>query len=77
MGIIGLLIFIYFFYVPLFNNKNYLHLPLLMIYFLVSLSFISEDTLDIQLGLTFSLFFIMINLHYLKGHRTNNPNAEI
>jgi O-antigen ligase len=72
-GIIGFLIFMYCFYSPLFNNKNYRHLPLLIVYLILSFSFISEDTLDIQLGLTFSLFFIMINLHYLKGHPVNNP----
>jgi O-antigen ligase len=72
-GVIGFLVFMYCFYSPLFNNKNYRHLPLLIVYLILSFSFISEDTLDIQLGLTFSLFFIMINLHYLRGHPVNNP----
>jgi O-antigen ligase len=76
-GILGFLIFIYCFYLPLFVHKNYTHLPLLLIYVILSVSFVSEDTLDIQLGLTFSLFFIMINLHYLKGHSIQNLNAEI
>jgi O-antigen ligase len=77
VGILGFIVFMFCFYIPLFRSKNYMYLPLLMIYFILTLSFISEDTLDIQLGLTFSLFFIMINLHYLKGQRSNILNAKI
>jgi O-antigen ligase len=75
-GITGLLIFVVCFYYPLFYRKNYKHIPLLVIYIIVTLSFLVEDTLDTQLGLTFSLFFIMINLHFLKKNPLLNTNAE-
>ncbi|HXA00717.1 MAG TPA: O-antigen ligase family protein [Cytophagaceae bacterium] len=76
MGLTGFIIFIVCFYYPLFYKKNYKHIPLLVIYIIVSLSFLVEDTLDIQLGLSFCLFFIMINLHYLKGNSLSTPDAE-
>jgi O-antigen ligase len=65
-GIIGFIIFMICFYLPLFTNKNYKLLPLLWIYIIVSISFFVEDTLHTQLGLIFSLFFISLSLHYLK-----------
>jgi O-antigen ligase len=75
-GIIGFIIFIVCFYYPLFYKKNYRHIPLLVIYIIASISFLVEDTLDIQLGLSFCLFFIMINLHYLKGNSLSTTDAE-
>jgi O-antigen ligase len=75
-GLTGFIIFMFCFYYPLFHNKNYKHIPLLVIYIIASLSFFVEDTLDIQLGLSFCLFFIMINLHYLKGNFLSISDAE-
>jgi O-antigen ligase len=75
-GVLGFLIFFASFYYPLFYRKNYKHIPLLVIYIIATLSFLVEDTLDSQLGLTFCLFFIMINLHFLKGNPLSQVNAE-
>jgi O-antigen ligase len=75
-GLVGFIIFMVCFYYPLFHRKNYKHIPLLVIYIIVSISFLVEDTLDIQLGLSFCLFFIMINLHYLKDNSLSTPDAE-
>ena len=75
-GFAGFVVFILCFYYPLFHKKNYKHIPLVIIYIIASLSFLVEDTLDIQLGLSFCLFFIMVNLHYLKGKSLSTPDAE-
>jgi len=75
-GLTGFIIFFACFYYPLFYKKNYRHIPLLVIYIIASISFLVEDTLDIQLGLSFCLFFIMINLHYLKGNSLSTQDAE-
>jgi O-antigen ligase len=65
-GIVGFIIFHLCFYLPLFINKNYKYFPLFTIYIILSLSFFVEDTFYTQLGFIFGLFFISINLHYLK-----------
>jgi O-antigen ligase len=75
-GAVGFIIFMVCFFYPLFYKKNYKHIPLLVIYIIAGISFLVEDTLDIQLGLSFCLFFIMINLHYLKGNPLSNSDAE-
>lgn len=67
-GITGFFIFITCFYFPLFYRRNFRFHLLSSLYILLSLSFIVEDTLETQLGLNFSVFFILINLHYI-----NNP----
>lgn len=66
-GILGFLIFFTCFYYPLFRNKNFRFFPLLCIYVLLTVSFLTEDTLQTQLGVIFGLFFILINLHSVKN----------
>jgi O-antigen ligase len=68
LGVIGFLIFFTCFYYPLFYKKSYRFLPLLTIYLILTISFLSEDTLQTQLGYMFGLFFIMLNLHFLKSN---------
>jgi len=68
LGVVGFIIFFTCFYYPLLYKKNYRFLPLLTIYLILTISFISEDTLQTQLGYMFGLFFIMLNLHFLKSN---------
>jgi len=70
-GIVGLFFFLIGFYYPLFYQKNYKNLFLLMQYVLVTLSFLVEGTLDTMHGLYFTLGFIMLPLLYLKKEAVN------
>lgn len=65
-GIIGFFLFVSCFYYPLFTDRSARFIPLLAFYLIITLSFLVEDTLDTQVGLTFSLFFLLFNLYYLK-----------
>jgi len=66
-GIIGLSIFLFSFYYPLIYQHNYKNLILLTHYLVISISFLFEGTLNTQLGLNFTLIFILIPLSYLKN----------
>ncbi|MCH8317967.1 MAG: O-antigen ligase family protein, partial [Bacteroidetes bacterium] len=68
-GIIGLSIFLLSFYYPLIYQHNYKNLVLLTHYLIISISFLFEGTLDTQLGLNFTLIFILIPLSYIKENR--------
>lgn len=59
-GLIGLIIFIISFFAPLFVNQNYRNDLLLMHYVVLALSFQTEAMIETQLGVAFSLFFILI-----------------
>lgn len=57
MGILGLLGFLFFFYVPLFYHHQYHHLGWLLFYVVMTLSFLTENTLFTSLGVgIYSLF---------------------
>ncbi len=69
-GIVGLLIFLATFYYPLLHKKNYIREPMLTIHYaIVSISFLFEGTLETQLGLNFSLIFIVLALSQLRGEQ--------
>ncbi|MBW8051696.1 MAG: O-antigen ligase family protein [Cytophagales bacterium] len=65
-GIIGLSIFLFSFYYPLIYQYNYKNLILLTHYLIISISFLFEGTLNTQLGLNFTLIFILVPLSNLK-----------
>ncbi|MCP4521476.1 MAG: O-antigen ligase family protein [Cytophagales bacterium] len=58
MGIVGLLLFCILFYAPLWKFKLYKHSLILIFYFIMTISFLSEATLSTQLGTTFCMVFV-------------------
>jgi hypothetical protein len=62
LGIIGLLLFLIRLFAPFFSNKK---LSVLFILFILIevLSFINEDTLETQAGVTFCIFFTQLFFH--------------
>jgi O-antigen ligase len=59
LGIVGLLIFLYSFFIPLFYNRNWNNTILLSLTVMVFTSFLSEYTLETQIGVAFYLFFLL------------------
>lgn len=66
-GIIGLLIFLFALFYPLFYKKNYTNSLLVCFYLMFLTSFLSENTIEGQIGTTFFLIFLLIILNYRKG----------
>ncbi len=73
LGLIGLLVFLVSFSYPVIDLKKYLH-PIFWPYFLIlCLSFILEDTLETQAGLTFYAFFYTLFISKAFFKRQQNP----
>lgn len=73
LGIVGLMIFLFSFLYPVKNLKKYLH-PLFWPYFLILvLSFVLEDTLETQAGLSFYAFFFTLFITQAFFKRQQNP----
>jgi len=69
-GIIGLIVFITAFFFPLFY-KNNLRQPLfLALHAVVFMSFLMENTIENNFGISMYLFFLLIGLNYLSNHAT-------
>jgi len=66
LGLIGLLLFILLFYYPLFYQKAWQSPILLVQYTILSIAFMFEAPLENQLGVAFSLIFILLPLHQNK-----------
>ena len=56
-GIIGLLVFLIYLFYPIIKLKNQLHPLYWPFFFIALLSFLTEDTLETQTGVTFFIFF--------------------
>lgn len=69
-GIIGLLFFIGLFYFPLWYKQGYKNKLLLVQYVVLTLSFMTEPMLETQLGMAYSVFFLMLPLNQLYGKST-------
>jgi O-antigen ligase len=68
-GIIGGLLFLVFFFYPLFYSevrKNPYYIVLLAI---CAISFLTEDTLETQVGVTFYAFFHPFILRFIKSNK--------
>ncbi len=61
-GIVGVSIFTFCFFYPLFYKKNYLNRILLMHFIVLFLSFQTEPMIETQLGVAYSIIFIIIPL---------------
>ena len=73
IGFVGLLIFLFSFLYPVFNLKKHLH-QLFWPYFLVlCISFILEDTLETQAGLSFYAFFYTLFISQAFFKKQQNP----
>lgn len=66
LGLIGLLLFILLFYYPLFYQKAWQSPILLVQYTILSFAFMFEAPLENQLGVAFSIIFILLPLHQNK-----------
>jgi len=66
-GLIGLGFFLYSFYFPLFYRKNYTNDLLLIQYTLLSVAFMVEAFIETQLGVAFSILFILLPLNQLSS----------
>lgn len=65
-GVIGFSIFMVAFYYPLFYRLNFKKDYFFFVqYVIVSLSFLIEGTLETQLGVTYSIFFILLPLNQI------------
>lgn len=73
-GSIGLFAFLFCFYYPLFAMWKQASLLLISHYIIVSLSFVAEFTLDQanQVGLIYSLFFIVLSIASMNSERSEN-----
>lgn len=81
MGILGLVLFSFFFLFPLFYRKNYRNLFFLLYYMTIFISFITENTLLIAIGVALHAFFLLWTVNYLDGQKeeltpTNFLNLE-
>jgi len=61
-GLIGFIIFILAFFMPPYFERKYNSYYFIMIFIIILLSFVNEDTLETQAGVTFSTFFYALFL---------------
>jgi O-antigen ligase len=65
LGIIGLILMSVLFFTPLFMERNSVKRPVLFIqYTIVTISFLVEGTLETQYGVSYTLLFILLPLHF-------------
>lgn len=68
-GLVGVLIFSYSFFAPFFANRNYSNDFLLGLYILLFLSFQTEAMLETQLGVAFTVIFILLGISFTRIKR--------
>jgi O-antigen ligase len=66
-GILGITAFLVSIFYPLLYKKNYKNLLLLMFSIITMSSFVTEHTLEIQVGIAFYVIWMTIILNYLNG----------
>lgn len=67
-GLLGLGFFLLCFYFPVFRFAGRFEPLFYMHYLIISFSFLFETTLETQVGLTFSILFIMLPLWHFRDH---------
>jgi O-antigen ligase len=65
-GILGLLFFLFCFFFPLFYNGNYRNLFFLLFFMTIFLSFMTENTLLMAIGVAMYSFFLLLSINYLS-----------
>ena len=73
-GIIGLLIFLFAFFFPLFYKKNYRHTLFLGFYSIIFVAFMIEHSIENSIGVGFYVFFLSLLLSHLN--KTSNGLAQ-
>lgn len=68
-GAIGLLLFLSGFFYPLFYRKNYRQPLFLALHAIVFMSFLMENTIENNFGISMYLFFLLIGLNYLSNQQ--------
>jgi O-antigen ligase len=76
-GLIGVFIFFSSLVIPVFKNKHYKLLPFALINIIVWTSFLSEATLENQIGTTFYITFFLLSLSYLKSRNSTGSDTII
>jgi len=69
MGIVGLLLFLFAFFYPLFYHKNYRDNLFLAFHVVVFFSFMIENTIENSIGIAFYVFFLLLGLNFLSEER--------
>ncbi len=68
-GILGLLVFLFCFLLPLFYRSNFRDGLFLVFHVVVLCSFMVEATIETAIGTAFYLFFVLLMLHYLSSRK--------
>ncbi len=74
-GLIGTLIFSFAFYFPLFFKQNYHNSLLVAQYIILTLSFQTEPMLETQLGVAFSILFILFPWLWIRSSADVTPSV--
>jgi O-antigen ligase len=65
-GILGLILFLFALYYPIFYQSNYTHPLLIAVFSIVFISMLVENTLDTSIGMSIYLIFILASLKFLR-----------
>jgi hypothetical protein len=71
-GIVGFILVVFAMFYPVFVNKGFKNYLFIVVYLIALLSFLNEDTLETQIGITFFTFFYSLFLFGMKT-RTEAP----
>lgn len=71
MGLLGLVIFLFALFFPLFYQKNYRDAIFSAFHLMVFISFMMENTIENSIGVAFYVFFLLLSLNYLS-HEKNH-----
>jgi hypothetical protein len=66
-GIIGVLLFAFAFFFPLLYQKNYRNPLFLALHAIIFMSFMMENTVENNFGISLYLFFLLMGVNYLNG----------
>jgi O-antigen ligase len=75
LGIIGLVLFLFAFFFPLFQNGNYKMSLFVILHIILFTSFFTEHTLEEQIGTGFYLIFLLVLANHIKGLPGHNAKA--
>ncbi|RMF27176.1 MAG: O-antigen ligase family protein [Bacteroidetes bacterium] len=77
-GLVGLLLFVIGFFQPLLYRKNYAQPLFLGLHALIFVSFMMENTIENNFGVSLFLFYLLIGLNYFSGQsRETAPRKEV
>ena len=72
-GLVGFVLICFFLFYPTIKNKEFNNYLFLIVFIISLLSFINEDTLETQIGITFFSYFYSL---FLFGSKTNFKNEK-